>query len=279
MVLKKSNRLIIFLTYPINKKQVIDVKHYEELLRLEVFNFAEACKVIGRVGNTKVILDAYLEKGLIKRVRRGLFYAVNLENRNAPANRFLVASKINETACLSYHTAFELYGLTHQASFVMYVESDKIFSDFKFEGTEFKYAGKGIKEGVVSHKLNSKIRVTDLERTIVESINRLDYCGGIHELDETLKICPIVKGERLLNYLEIYNKQFLYKKAGYFLEKYSNSLGLTDELLTAIEMKTGNSRKYLSDDARNGRGKLIKRWGLIVPVTLDGGIEEGDEFV
>ncbi|MEL7568869.1 MAG: hypothetical protein AAGU27_28940 [Dehalobacterium sp.] len=255
------------------------MKYYEGLLKLEVFNFSEACKIIGKVGNTKVILDSYLEKGLIKRVRRGLFYAVNLDNRNAPANRFLVASKINETACLSHHTAFELYGLAHQASFVVYVESDKIFSDFIFEGTEYKYAGKGIKEGVASHKQNSKIRVTDLERTIVESINRLDYCGGVHELDEILKICPIVKEEKILKYLEIYNKQFLYKKAGYFLEKYSYSLGLTEELLAAIEMKVGSTRKYLSDDARNGRGRLIKRWGLIVPVTLDSETEEGDEFV
>lgn len=279
MVLKISNRLTICLTYSINKKQVINVKYYEELLRLEVFNFAEACKVVGKVTNAKMILDSYLEKGLIKRVRRGLFYAVNLDSRNAPANRYLVGSKINQTACLSHHTAFELHGLAHQASFVMYVESDRIFSDFIFEGTEFKYAGKGIKEGAVSHKQNSKIRVTDLERTIVESINRLDYCGGVHELDQIFKICPIVKEERFLKYLEIYDKQFLYKKAGYFLEKYSNSLGLTDELLTAIEMKAGSTRKYLSDDARNGHGRLIKRWGLIVPVTLDGGIEEGDEFV
>ncbi len=260
-------------------KQVIGVKYYEGMLRLEVFNFAEASKLIGKVGNTKMILDSYLEKGLIKRVRRGLFYAVNLDGQNAPANRYLVGSKINGAACLSHHTAFELYGLTHQASFVVYVESDKIFSDFIFEGTEFKYAGKGIKEGVVSHKQNSKIRVTDLERTIVESINRLDYCGGIHELDEILKICPIIKEERLLKYLEIYDKQFLYKKAGYFLEKHSNSLGLTDDLLAAIEMKVGSTRKYISDDARNGHGRLVKRWGLIVPVTLDGEIEEGDEFV
>ena len=181
-------------------KRVIRVKYYEGLLKLEVFDFAEACKVIGKVGNAKVILDSYLGKGMIKRVRRGLYYAVNLENRNAPANRYLVASKINKTACLSYHTAFELYGLAHQASFVIYIESDKIFSDFRFEGTEYKYAGKGIKEGAVSHKQNSKIRVTDLERTIVESINRLDYCGGIHELDEILEICPMINGERILKY-------------------------------------------------------------------------------
>jgi predicted transcriptional regulator of viral defense system len=258
---------------------VINVKYYEGLLQLEVFNFSDACKVIGKVGNTKVILDSYLEKGLIRRVRRGLFCAVNLDSRNAPANRYLVASKINEAACLSHHTAFELYGLTHQTSFVVYVESDKIFSDFMFEGTEFKYAGKGIKEGAVSHRQNSNIRVTDLERTIVESINRLDYCGGVHEFDEILKICPVIKEEKILKYLEIYNKQFLYKKAGYFLEKYSNSLGLTDELLIAIEKKAGSTKKYLSDDAMNGHGRLIKRWGLIVPATLDSELEEGDEFV
>jgi hypothetical protein len=67
----------------------------------------------------------------------------------------------------------------------------------------------------------------------------------------------------------MYNKQILYKKAGYFLERHQQSLGITDGLLSLIEKKTGNTKKYLSEEAQNGSGVLIKRWGLIVPKTLE----------
>lgn len=251
------------------------MKYYEDFLKLEVFNFEEAQKVVGSTGNAKVLLNSYVKKGLVKRVRRNLYCAVNLEHRDAPANRYLIGSKINKSAYLTYNSAFDVHGLSHQVSFVVYVASDSKISDFEFEGVLYKYVGKGIDEGVTHYRSNEKIKLTDIERTVVDSIDRTDYCGGPHELDEILKICPVLDNEKLLKYLETHNKKVLYKKAGYFLERHQQSLGITDELLSLMEKRTGNMKKYLSEEARSG-GVLIKRWGLIVPDTFE---EKGDLFV
>ncbi|AGL03749.1 type IV toxin-antitoxin system AbiEi family antitoxin domain-containing protein [Desulfoscipio gibsoniae] len=245
------------------------MKYYEDFLKMEVFNLKDAQKVVGSIENAKVLLNSYVKNGLVKRVRRDLYCAVNLENRDAPANRYLVGSKINDSAYLTYHSAFEVHGLSHQVSFVVYVSSEQKISDFEFEGVLYKYVGKGIKEGVTHYRLNDKVKLTDLERTVVDSLDRPDYCGGVHELDEILKICTVLDETKLANYLEMYNKQILYKKAGYFLERHQQSLGITDGLLSLIEKKTGNTKKYLSEEAQNGSGVLIKRWALIVPKTLE----------
>jgi len=254
---------------------MLKMKYYEDFLKLEVFSLEEAQKVVGSIGNAKVLLNSYVKKGLVKRVRRNLYCAVNLEHKDAAANRYIIGSKINKSAYLIYNSAFDVHGLSHQVNFVVYVASASKISDFEFEGVLYKYVGKGIDEGVTFHRSNEKIKLTDIERTVVDSIDRTDYCGGPHELDEILKICPVLDNAKLLKYLEAHNKKVLYKKVGYFLERHQQSLGITNELLSLLEKRTGNMKKYLSEEARSG-GVLVKRWGLIVPETFE---EQGDLFV
>ncbi len=252
------------------------MKYYEDFIKLEVFNLGDARKVVGSTENAKVLLNNYIKKGLVKRVRRDLYCAVHLENREATADRYLIGSKINESAYLMYHSAFEMHGLSHQVGLVVYVASDSRISDFVYEGVSYKYVGRGIPAGVTNHRLNSKIKFTDLERTVIDSIDRPDYCGGLHELDEILKICSVLDEKKLLKYLEIYDKKVLYKKAGYFFERHQKSLEINDHLLRVMENRTGNMKKYLNDEALNGDGVFVKRWGLIVPKALLG---EGEIFV
>jgi len=254
----------------------MDMKYYEDFLKLEVFTLQEAREVVGSAENAKVLLNAYVKKGLVKRVRRGLYCAVNLENREALANRYLIGSKINKGAYLAYHSAFEVHGLSHQASFVLYVASDRKISNFTFEGVTYKYVGQGITDGVTRYRLNEKVKVTDLERTVIDSLDRPDYCGGPHELDEILKICPVLDEGKVLKFLEAYDKKILYKKAGYFLERHRQAPKIGNDLLSLLEKRTGKMKKYLSEEATGGGGVFKKRWGLIVPKTLE---ERGELFV
>jgi len=167
---------------------MLKMKYYEDFLKLEVFSLEEAQKVVGSIGNAKVLLNSYVKKGLVKRVRRNLYCVVNLEHRDAAANRYIIGSKINKSAYLTHNTAFDVHGLSHQVNFVVYVASASKISDFEFEGVLYKYVGKGIDEGVTFHRSNEKIKLTDIERTVVDSIDRTDYCGGPHELDEILNV-------------------------------------------------------------------------------------------
>lgn len=241
-----------------------------------MFNLDDAKRVVGNLGNAKVILNSYVKRGIIKRIRRNLYCCVDLASREAAADRYVIGGNINESAYLTYHTAFEVHGLANQVSFVVYVASKSRIHDFEFENILYKYVGKGIDGGIINHRLNKKIRLTDLERTIIDSIDRLDLCGGEEELDEILKICPVLDEVKIFKYLESYNKNILYKKAGYFLERNKEPLGISEALLNELEKRAGKTKKYLSEKALSGRGILVKRWGLIVPKTLERG---DDAFV
>lgn len=238
------------------------MKYYEDFLKLEVFNFKDAQEVVGSIENAKVLLNAYVKKGLVKRVRRDLYCAVNLENREATTDRYLIGSSINESAYLTYHSAFELHGLSHQVSFVVYVASNNKIEDFKFEGVLYKYVGGGIEEGITRYRINEKVRVTNLERTVVDSMDRLGYCGGANELDEILKICPILDELKLLKYLDVYNKKVLYKKSGYFLERHQESLGITDNTLDSIEKKNWKSEEVFKRRSIKWEGNTHKAMGI-----------------
>jgi len=274
--IKYSWKVNDYLNQKENKGTKIIMKYYEDFLRLEVFNFEEANNIVGKKENTKVLLSAYVKKGLIKRVHRNLYSVVRLENKGATADRYLIGSKTNKNSFLAYHSAFELHGLSHQVNYIVYVASERKISDFEFEGVLYKYVGTKSREGVIRHRMNEKIRFTELERTVVDSIDRLEYCGGPYELDEILKICPVVDEGKIMKYAQEYNKKILYKKLGFFLERNSEALGISNQFLNILERSIGASKKYLSEEVINGDGTLVTRWDLIVPKTFIG---KGDLFV
>lgn len=63
----------------------------------------------------------------------------------------------------------------------------------------------------------------------------------------------------------MYDIQFLYQKSGYLFEKYQKDLGIKDGPINNCLVKVGNGIRYFEEDARDGKGLLMKKWNLIVP--------------
>lgn len=145
---------------------------------MEVFNFLDVEQLTGSADSAKNLLNRYTKKRIIKKVRRNLYFCVNLENRNSTANRFVLGSNINRTACISHHSAFEYHGLAHQTFYEISVASDKVFRNFEFEGITYKYVKSHFENGVMVPETNSKIRVTDIEKTVVDCIKSIYLTGG-----------------------------------------------------------------------------------------------------
>ena len=256
------------------------MKYYEQLLKLEAFKLSEVEQLTGSVDAAKQLLIRYVEKGFVKKVKRNLYYCVNLENRNSTANRFIVGSNINPTAYLSYHSALEYHGLAHQTFYEVYVASDKVFRNFEFENITYKYVSCPFYNGVVVPESNSKIRVTNVERTFIDCIKNIDLAGGTEELFQCLDSFLTLNNDRLLEYLELYDIQFLYQKAGYIFERYKIDFGIKDELIDACQQKVGEGIRYFDEDARAGNGVLVKKWNLIIPKNIANNFSRGvTEFV
>lgn len=256
------------------------MKYYEQLLKLEVFSFNKVEQIVGTADAAKRLLDRYVKKGLLKKIKRNLYYCVNLENKNSTANRFTVGSNINRTAYLSHHSALEYHGLAHQTFYEVYVASDKVFRNFEFEDITYKYVRNPFDNGVIVPESNAKIRVTNVERTFIDCIKNIDLAGGTEELFQCLDSAMTLNNDRLLEYLNLYDIQFLYQKAGYIFERYKTDFGIKDELIDACQQKVGEGIRYFDEDAREGNGVLIKKWKLIIPKGIDNNFSQGvTEFV
>lgn len=133
----------------------MNMKYYEQLLRKEIFNFTDVEEIIDSANTAKNILNRYVARGFVKKVRRNLYYCVNLENRNATANRFVIGSNIKDTSYISHHSAFEYYGLANQTFYEMSIASDSVFRNFDFEGITYKYIRSLYDLGVVVPETNS----------------------------------------------------------------------------------------------------------------------------
>ena len=256
------------------------MKYYEQLLKLEIFSFNKAVQIVGTENATKQILMRYVEKGLVKKVKKNLYYCVNLEYKNSTVNRFIVGSNINQTTYLSHHSALEYHGLAHQTFYEVYVASDKVFRNFEFEDITYKYVRNPFNNGVIVPESNSKIRGTNIERTFIDCIKNIDLAGGAEELFQCLDSAMTFNNDKLLEYLNLYDIQFLYQKAGYIFERYKTDFVIKDELIDACQQKVGEGIRYFNEDAREGNGVLIKKWKLIIPKSIDNDFSQGvTEFV
>ena len=135
----------------------------------------------------------------------------------AVANRFQIGSQINEGAYISHHSAMKYYGITDQAFYDVYVTSEINFNTFEFEGYRYHRLTPSISQGTRKEEFSGGVVVTDLERTVLDSIKDMDKITGAEEVISNLESIGKLQEKKMLMYLEEYDNQFLYQKVGFFL--------------------------------------------------------------
>lgn len=123
-----------------------------------------------------------------------------------------VACAITDTAYISHHSAFKYYGLANQVFYEVYVSSEIKFNHFEYGHVTYKYVASRMKEGIVEAKNTTGVRITDLERTVIDSIKDFNKIGGLEELLYCLESIHYLDENKLRRSLDIYNIQGLYQK-------------------------------------------------------------------
>jgi predicted transcriptional regulator of viral defense system len=75
----------------------------------------------------------------------------------------------------------------------------------------------GIKEEWVTS--NEKVRISDIEKTIIDALAHPEYCGGITEIAKGIWLVKEkIEYRKLQDYVKKYNKNVVAKRFGYILE-------------------------------------------------------------
>jgi predicted transcriptional regulator of viral defense system len=254
------------------------VKYIEELHRLKIFHKKDVTAFIGDENAAKEILRRYRKQGLISQVRRDLYVATDLATKTSLASKFEIAGNITPSSYLACHAALEYHGLAHQVFYRLYIASNEAFRAFDYDGVSYVCCPSASDVGVVRPVTDAFVRVTDLERTMLDCINRIDLCGGLEELVQCFAVITYVNERKLLEYLHHFDKQFLYQKTGFILGYFQKEMNLSDAFFTLCQSKTGKSTRYLTDAPASD--VYFREWKLCAPENILSFLEQGEnEYV
>ncbi len=201
----------------------------------------------------------------IAKVRKGLYVVINARGELL-ATKFEIACKITNDAFLCYHSALEFYGAANQVFHMVMVGSRSRFNSFNF--LDIDYIRKQPKNdyGIIYIE-RACVRVTSLERTVIDCIDDIDACGGIDELLSALGQIRILDEKELLGALDAYNCVLLYQKAGYILQHYQEKFGLSDAFFAECKRHLTKQVKYFLKD-EYGEVEYNSEWRLMAPKNL-----------
>lgn len=227
----------------------------------------------GRV--REALLSYHVKSGRILRIRRGLFAVIpaGANPKNHLVDPFLVAGNLTPDAILSHHTALQFYGRSYSLM-EQYVYSSAhplgplTFQSGIFRGTLFPRAlGRAGKQycNVLSTELAGvEIRVTSLERTLVDVLDRPTLSGSWEEIWRSLESVEFFDLDKVVEYALLLTNATTAAKVGFYLEQHRELLMVEEHHLNALRDRRPQQPHYL-DRAKRQSGRLVQAWNLVVP--------------
>lgn len=244
---------------------------YKKLAALRCFTHKDMVQLVGSESAAIWQIKNYLQKGYIERVRRDLYAVISMETGQAIPNRYQIASRAADDACVSHHSAFEFYGYGNQVFYDVYFATEKRVRPFSYDGVSYCPLAHRGDTGIT--ETNTGIRVTSLERTVIDSIADFKKIGGLEELLRCLMLIPSLDSDKLLDALEMYGRGQLYQKAGYILETLKDELFLPEHFFTECEKRSSSSKTYLFEKQKDF--VLHGKWKLFAPKNLKSVVDKG----
>jgi len=229
----------------------------------------------GNLNTRKALLTYYRKQGRILQVRRGLYAVVpfGYSPDSSPVDLYLLASKMTKDAVLGYHTALEFHGKAYSVYNRIHYLSTRRSLPVKFRSYEIRRVS--VPQPLISkekemfdvgrHKRSGgELRVSNLERTLVDVLDRPELCGSWEEIWRSLASIEFFDIEQVIDYVLLLGNATTAAKVGFFLEQHREDLMVEDNHLKQLRELRPHQPHYLLRGKRK-HGRWIKNWNLMVP--------------
>ncbi len=182
-------------------------------------------------GFARKLAHDLVRKDWLQRVRRGT-YLLN-PGRHGPdalpdTDPLRVGSRLVEPYYFGFATAAELLGLLPQASQVYYLVTTARWVPREDQRVEFRPIRVAPKRFFGVQRLQRRgveANVSDLERTVLDCLNRPEYAGGLPGVSHILAMAkPRLNWSRFGSYLDRFENRSLTLRAGFLTEQIRPSL-------------------------------------------------------
>lgn len=239
-----------------------------------IFRLKEVHKIL-RLGevSSRNFVRKLVNRGVVTRLKPGLFILVPFElgkETEYIGNPFVVAREImgGKEYFLSHATAMEIHGGITQPQLVVYITTLKPRRSITVLGIEFRFIHnqKRYLFGLSDHWVTKqeKVKVSDLERTIIDGLKQPEYCGGLTEVAKGLWMRQQdVNINRLISYAIKIGVGAVIRRLGFLLELYKIGTSEDWKILSLHLTET-----YVRlDPLLASEGKFLRKWRLQLNVS------------
>ena len=215
----------------------------------------------GNKDSLKIALHRLEQKGEIERIEKGKYLIIPLgaEKGKYTLHEFVIGSTLIESYSIAYWSALNYYGLTEQIPTTVFLQTTarKKNQDIKVFGVKYRII-KIKKEKVFGIRKEwmeeTQISITDKEKTIIDCLDKPQYCGGIIEVVKALKNNKFDR-KKLEDYAQRIGNSGVLRRLGY----------LCDLLNIKIKLPKLTIRNYLLlDPTMPDKGLKSAKWRLII---------------
>ena len=245
-----------------------------------VFRFGDFASAhrIGKARNPASSLSAlkhHIRAGNLLRIRRGLYAVVprGMTPDSLMVDPYVLASRLTPDAVVAYHGALQCHGKAHSVSRRIQFFTCTKPKPFAFRGTEFVPVpvppplrtlpdrGGGIEEKA---RAGDTVRVTTLERTLVDVLDAPRHGGGWEEIWRSLESVEFFDLDAVIDYAFKLDSSVTVAKVGFYLEQHREELMVEGRHLDRLRARAPARPLYLERSKRES-GKLLSQWNLVVP--------------
>jgi len=238
------------------------------------FDAARAASARRSRRTTDSLLRRYVADGRLLRLRAGLYAVVprGADAATAPVDPYLVATKLAPDATLAYHAALQFWGRAYSVWQRFHFVTETSTRALRFRGLEFvpvkvplalRQAPAAERQVTTQRHAGGTVRVTTLERTLVDVLDVPGKAGGWEEVWRSLEMVEFFDLDAVTSYAAKLGSALTAARVGFFLEQHRDGLMVEDKHLDQLRRLRPRQPRYL--DVRRTPGKLVASWNLIVP--------------
>jgi predicted transcriptional regulator of viral defense system len=240
------------------------------------FTNADVAAITGlEASSARSLIHKAEVRGLVTRLKPGLFVLVPAELGSATefsGNPYLTARAMagGSNYYISHASAMELHRMVTQPQFTVFTSTPKRLRARTIHGTEFRFVFVQAEHlfGVATHWITKQdaVRISDLERTLIDGLRQPEYCGGIAEVAKGLWMRrEDLKTGGVIEYALRLGVGSVVRRLGYLLDLYRLATAPELERLGSVLTMTYS----LLDPLLPEEGPYVARWRLRLNVASE----------
>jgi len=267
----KSNDTLSKTLGPVSSKLIHELLSQNK----SIFTLQEASDIYGKPKlETSFLIRDLVNRGVVTRIKPGLFLVFQSGLDNAPLDNWPVIAHILSGKCeyyISHYSAMRLHGMTTHPLLDVFItvtkrKQAKNIHNLKYH---FIYIKKEHFGDTVEHWVTKqqKVKLSSLERTILDGLDRPELCGGLKEVIRGIwSKQKQIDWNKLIKCVNQYHSKAAIKRLGFILQ----TINVGTEYLPFLKEILIDKNDYILLDPNGLKaGHFLSEWKIQVNLPSD----------